>query len=330
MGKKLTYTGVISIDESWSGLGVAIYVPGYCSYTAVYDIREKKKYFDLPLNTINSVSRWLDQLIIDCPYVQVCTLVLIEAQFHKKMQNLQYIVACAMRRLLTDARIEFISALKWKRIMGMYKKGQSHNQNKKDALKYVQDHSELILSHCHQNDHNIADAILIMNAYNNEHGGDTYQGDKSSYAGWPKPCPVCGMRTVFKNKCKNGDNAGREFAACNNKEHPEHATENYNEDGYMKPKKTFIGWLDEADTLTKLGMTNDLPKPQLGKRVRPGEHGAPPAKRQCVDGGISREEFDKFKNDMKNTFATVIGMLNVIKGGLVLDDESPPGTPIQE
>lgn len=209
MGKKKQHAGVLAIDPSWKGLGVAAYVPAHdFEFACCLDIRDDCKRFDLPQNTIRLVCQALRELFDQHPQLKCCTRIVIENQFKTKMRNLQYIVATCVKTMMhnADVTVEHVSILKLKEHFSLECTG-SHYQNKKMAVEYVTSNErELLIGHLHDKNDNICDAILLLNY--------SVQINKLEFMSYGN-CSVCDNPLEVKVS-QSAANPGREFVACPN------------------------------------------------------------------------------------------------------------------
>jgi hypothetical protein len=213
----MSYSGILALDVSWKGMGCAAYAGDALVWAKCYDIRGNVKRFDMPIHTVTSVSKWVnEQLLVDCPWlVLMIDRVVIEAQFHKKMKYLQLITASAIMTVIKGAKMHFISALCCKRRFNVPLQ-KSHNENKKVMLKYVKDNSEkLLVGTLHQDNDNLADAIILLNTFHSSRKKNNF-AIMSDYQ-IPGECPSCNQGTVYVNTVKKeGKNQGRQFSSCRN------------------------------------------------------------------------------------------------------------------
>ena len=216
----MTCTGILAIDVSWKGMGCVAFAGEHLLWSKCYDIRGTLKRFDLPLHTAQLVSNWVkNELIVDCPWlVDVVDMVIVENQFHLKMKYLQYMVTSSVLTAIYGAKVKFISALTCKRSFNVPLQ-KSHNQNKKIMLKFVRENSHSLFAGClHQNNDNIADAIILLNTFINSRKKSFLKPPTmTTYENYPQRCTVCDQDTIWLNTVKKeGPNLGKQFTACKN------------------------------------------------------------------------------------------------------------------
>ncbi len=216
MKKKIT--GILSVDPSWLGFAVCIFIPELYFYEAkVYDISKGnyKKNSD-PTKSINSVygiftdlfSQFGDILLLIDVFV-------IEHQFVDKMKRLCYISESIIRTLFgLNVKIFKISALVVKRHFNIELQ-KNHYYNKLEAVKFVNDNKSILIGaeYINTEDDNICDSLLLANCclskkklnFRTEINTEMDDGE----------CDNCGEGLVRK-ECGNGANQGRWYIACPN------------------------------------------------------------------------------------------------------------------
>lgn len=241
--------GILAVDPSWRGLGWVLYCGEQVKFSGVSDIKiGTSKSFMKPLSTIGLVRTWLiDTLMPQIGHLApLFDCIVIENQFRTNMKYLQYILVTALATAFPACTVHFVSALSCKRKYGI-EYGKSHNQNKKNALKYVQDNAESLLAgSLHRDNDNIADAILLLN-----YRDSTIKTKHYSMPQRPESCPKCHQETVWLNTTKKpGPNLGREFYSCSNDD------------------CKFFVW-DDALGSNTLAEFHARSKPTTGKRTAP-------------------------------------------------------------
>lgn len=234
-GRKKQHTGLLAVDPSWKGMGVAAYVPVHdWSFVTCADIRNGRKGFDLPQMSIKLVTRYFKQLFEEEPHLRCCSRIVIENQFKTKMRYLSFITATCLQTLMPHATVEFVSILKLKKHFQLECTG-SHYQNKKAAVTYVSSKErELINGSMHGLNDNICDAILLLNY--------SIESNKLCLMNHGN-CNVCDNPLVERT-CQNGDNAGRMFVNCPNGKRAD------GDQPANKCNRTFH-WLDEDGKIIK-------------------------------------------------------------------------------
>jgi len=159
---------ILAIDPSWNGFAFVYYDPfkDYWACDAYNIVTKKTKDSTSVIKTIGYVSKLLMSIIEEYPNVSQAELVVIESQFHTKMQNLQYITATYLHALLgDDITLKFVSALTVKRHFEIPYKGFTHHQNKINAINFVKNSEDKLRgTHIdHDDDDNICDALLLLN-----------------------------------------------------------------------------------------------------------------------------------------------------------------------
>lgn len=209
--------GILAVDPSWRGMAFALYCGPNVMRSGVMDIAGDTKRFDVPVKTAALVSEWVHEHLVPSVgvYGDLFDCIVMENQFHVKMKYLQFIVAGALLAMWPHCKLYFVSALTCKRHFGLDYVNKSHNQNKKIALKYVQDHATTLLSGTlHRDNDNCADAILLLN-YRDQLIQRKYYPMSTNAP--PRTCPKCTRRSVFCNTTKKpGPNVGRNFLSCIN------------------------------------------------------------------------------------------------------------------
>lgn len=227
--------GIISIDCSWRGMGVVVYIPSFLEWSKCYDIKSNQKHYYKALHTIPSVAQFVTQLFKDQPNCNLCDILIIENQFHSRMKHLQYAVSAAILSKI-KAKLYFISPLTAKKAMGVELQG-THYENKKEMLKTVKENpNQFICASLHKDNDNLADSISLINAFYSKYK------IKMSNPGGLSLCPNCDTNTVgyFQVK-KEGPNHGRWFFTCKN-----------HECKYFK-------WDEEADAKIEVGVKRKKP-----------------------------------------------------------------------
>lgn len=161
----------LAIDPSWNGFGFAYYSDlekeGFADCYCI--IIKKTKNSQTVLKTIEYIRGAIDRMLKEYPEVKNVEHIVIESQFHTKMQNLQYITATYFHSMFYPVNIYFTSALTVKRHYAIQYKGFTHYQNKKNALEYVDKNKDwLICGELHHGNDNICDAILLLNYHFNK------------------------------------------------------------------------------------------------------------------------------------------------------------------
>lgn len=211
--------GVLVCDQSYKGAGVVVYVPSAGTFTQVYDITQGKKAstFMKPNKTIILVRDWLEQLAMDCPFIDQVDTLLLESQFTTNMKGLTHIVASAMTiKFPSIKRIMTVTPYSAKRAVKAASTG-SHYQNKIEMLKTIESSPHLLLSSWTKGDHNIADAIALLNAaiINKK---ITMPAPKIIDPNNPPECCTCGNVCMQHLVKKEGPNLGRSFWSCPTRE----------------------------------------------------------------------------------------------------------------
>lgn len=217
--KKRKYYGICCIDPSWYGFGVLVYIPSLdFEWSESFNITGGLKTFSKPNKTIDSISEVLDALISDfCPMIVLCDLFVIEQQYKAKMKTLQWITMSCLRSVFgPDVKIDMISALRTKRIMGIELQ-KNHSQNKKEAVKYVNGNKErLLCGELECTDHNIADCVLLLNAFIED---KSIKFDKIEMSS-SHVCSNCNGPLQLRSAGPQSQNPGRQFMGCPNYKNP--------------------------------------------------------------------------------------------------------------
>lgn len=228
----------MTIDPSWNGFALAVFIPVLeLEKTKLYSLNDGSKGYMKPKKTIDTLHLLFCHMIYKNPEFKLCDHVIIEGQFKTNMKNLQWITMTFVRSFFPEARIECMSALKAKRIMGIELQ-ESHWLNKKEAVNFIVTNQNLICAKHHYLNDNRADAIILLNAY--------LKNTKMSKRPWEKSqtsdlCNNCGQSLAMNTAGPNSQNPGRKFLSCSNRYDP-------------ACKKNFR-WLDEPTKKQKVEPT---------------------------------------------------------------------------
>lgn len=223
------YDGIIAIDPSWNGFALAAFIPELgLEVTELYTLNDGTKNYTKPKKTIDSLFLVLADLVWRMPWLKLCDKIVVEGQFKSNMKTLQWITIAMLRVFWPDAKIDTLSALRAKRILGIELK-ESHWSNKKEAVKFVESNQNILCAKLHDLNDNKADAIILLNAY--------LEDKPMSKRPWTTMqtednCQNCGQALVKKTAGQASKSPGREYMACTN---------NLND---AQCKKSFK-WLDE-------------------------------------------------------------------------------------
>lgn len=250
--------GIISIDCSWRGMGVVVYVPGIKKWSKVYDIKPNQKTYYKPKYTIPAVVGFVNELLEDQPLCHICDILIVESQYKTQMINLQIAVTSAIVQA-TGSKIYFFTPMAAKKAMGVLPQN-SHYKNKTEMLKTVRDYPKsFICSSLHKNDHNLADSIALINAFYKKYKVIEIMSNENGAT----ECPKCERDSVFKNTVKkNNKNFGRVFESC-----------------CVDDCKYFKWCTDEEETIPSVSQKKYLPKKRQRDEIKRTEYNEPPKKR---------------------------------------------------
>lgn len=173
---KVEVSGIISIDPSYRGMGIMIYIyneNNFNIYSDDCDILELSGVTMKQIKTTASlamcINKWVLYITQKFPIILKCSCLIVENQFCTNMKKLSN---CVINQLLMIMNINSrfktmiceLSALKVKRVLGV-EYGGTHNDNKKKAVEYVKNNSNDLIGSDHVESHNIADACLLLNAF---------------------------------------------------------------------------------------------------------------------------------------------------------------------
>ena len=213
-GRKKQHAGLLAVDPSWKGMGIAARVAVHdYSFTETSDITGGIKKFDLPQTTVRLVSQYFHDLFAREPKLKCCSRIVLENQFKTKMKNLEWITAACLSAHMPHATIEYVSALSVKRHFGLELQ-ESHYWNKQLAVEFVSQNIEILLGaenlrngqNLKDLSDNIADALLLLN-YSVQH-------NKLELMDYGK-CKVCDNKMEEKVS-QSEANPGRAFITCPN------------------------------------------------------------------------------------------------------------------
>lgn len=216
--RKKQHEGILAIDPSWRGMGIASRVAVHdFSFTESADITGGVKRFDMPQTTVRLVSEYFRELFHREPRLRCCSRVVLENQFKTKMKNLLWIVAACVSAHMPHATLEFVSALGVKRHFGLELQ-ESHYWNKQLAVEFVgQNADRLIGAENFRNGRKLedlsdgeADSLLLLN-YSVEH-------NKLELMSYGK-CKKCDADLEAKVS-QSEKNPGRVFLRCPNGQGP--------------------------------------------------------------------------------------------------------------
>jgi hypothetical protein len=212
---KKEYSGICAIDPSWKGFAIALYIPVLgIETTFCYSLTDGSKSFKTPRKTMENVLLTLkDFFALVGPVLDMCDYFVVENQFKRNMQNLQYFTMCHLMSMVPNATITSMSALKVKRVFGIELQ-ESHYLNKQKAVEYVESNQNALF--CGKSGYkcdNRCDAILLLNAYlrDKRMNKTTYvQGTSNTN------CSNCGTAFVVRAAGPTAKNPGRRFQTCPN------------------------------------------------------------------------------------------------------------------
>lgn len=231
MAPRIRVRGILACDPSWRGLAFIVHIPslGY-SRSYLYDLKEfdKSKKYKHPVRTTNTIQNALDDLFQKEKHVKLIDKIIMESQHKPNMQVLHWLLVASLTARLKKVSTEYVSPLSWKAHFGIALTG-THSGNKAVAVEFVENSKNRLAAADTVNDHNTADACLLLNSYLETTKNTIYKdiNDWSemtelvqvSAAGEPGTkliCPKCKNKTGVVRKCmdESKKNFGKHFLTC--------------------------------------------------------------------------------------------------------------------
>lgn len=184
--------------------------------TELYTLNDGTKNYTKPKKTIDSLFLVLADLVWRMPWLKLCDKIVVEGQFKSNMKTLQWITIAMLRVFWPDAKIDTLSALRAKRILGIELK-ESHWLNKKEAVKFVESNQNLLCAKLHDLNDNKADAIILLNAY--------LEDKPMSKRPWitmqlEDRCQNCNQDLISRTSGASAKNPNRRYMTCPNMNDP--------------------------------------------------------------------------------------------------------------
>lgn len=218
MPKKRQHSGILAVDPSFRGLGVALLSARHeYTYSGHFDICQDYKQFSKYDIIVKLVADFLDMLFTELdPFVWDSSVLIIESQFKTQLERLQdALVNQIYSRFLErgiSLKIFTVTAYNWREHFGLA--GPTYNKRKKLSVEYVAGNPDLLCWEEGISNDNVAEAIILLNFALSKHRlalEELKVMDSSCYHN----CPACENQCV--TKISNSEkNPGRAFWACIN------------------------------------------------------------------------------------------------------------------
>lgn len=218
MPKKKQHSGILAIDPSFRGLGVALLSARHeYSYSGHFDICQNYKQYSKYDIIVKLVADFLGELFTELdPFVWDSSVLIIESQFKTQLERLQdALVNQIYARFLERGiklRILTVAAYSWREHFGLA--GPTYNKRKKLSVEYVAGNPGLLCWEEGIKNDNVAEAIILLNFAKSKHSlalEETKVMDSQYY----HYCPECENQCVSKIS-QSEKNPGRAFWACIN------------------------------------------------------------------------------------------------------------------